>query len=103
MTAQVVYKEREVLRKYKTTQEFQRMSVGSIEHKSLLDDEDREDSGNAAPRGGYEETKGEVQKGNSIALLQEFAVKHQEVIEKERQEKIHDVCNSLQNVRTLFQ
>ena len=95
LTKQIVYKEKELLGKYKQTQEFQRMSVAGLEEKGLLE----KNSSESRVSGGYEEDKGETQKGgNASIFLQDFVIKQQEAMEVERQEKIVDVCDSLQNV-----
>ncbi len=96
LTSQVVCKEKALLQRLRTTEEFQRMSVGG-EHRALLAKDDAAEGRLEGSSGGYEEDKSREKSGD-MAFLGEFVIKQQEALEKERQDKIHEVCDSLQNV-----
>jgi len=92
---QIIFKERELLGRYRQTQKFQRMNESEPEKKRLLESD--HDSYSIVS-GGYEESKGEIQKGNEANLDQDFLMKQQEEMEVEKQERIIGVCDSLEHV-----
>lgn len=89
---QIVFKERELLGKCRPTQKFQTMNDPEPERRSLLESEQEN---YAVVSGGYEENKGETQKGNEA---QDFIMKQQEELDLERHERIIEVCDSIENV-----
>lgn len=93
LDTQIIFKERELLGKYRQTQEFQRMNDPEPEQEHLLE---HEYDNSYTASGGYEESKGEVQKGNEAS--QDFLMRQQDELEEDRQKKILEVCDSLDNV-----
>ena len=75
------------------------MDETDIEHKNLLEGEyERGVEINGIVSGGYEENKGETQKGNEMDPGRSFIMKEQEFMEEERQGRIFEVCDSITNV-----
>ena len=84
LTSQLIMKEKYVLEKCRQTQEYNFIAKPELEKKGLLEDDDH--------------YRVETKKTSSNDFLRGFVVKHQDDIEIERQEKITEVCDSIQNV-----